>query len=96
MDAEKRSVRVTIFNQTYTLRAQGDTSDVEQVAHYVDELMTSIATHSGSGDSTRAAVLAALHLADQLRNAQSDLAAMRQSVEAEASRLSGLLEQVEA
>jgi cell division protein ZapA len=96
MDAEKRSVRVTIFNQTYTLRSQGDPREVEQVAQYVDELMSSIASHTGSSDSTRAAVLACMHLADQLRTAQSDLASLRQSVDRRASRLSSLLAQVEA
>lgn len=40
------------------------------LANQVDELMNSIARKSPNLDSTRVAVFACLHLADQLRNAK--------------------------
>ena len=43
MDSERKTVRVTIFNQTYTLAATDEAGEVETLAHTVDELMTSIA-----------------------------------------------------
>lgn len=69
----KQPIRVHIFNQTYTLLADGDESEVQALAHEIDELMTSIANRTSSGDSTRVAVLACLHLADKLRMAEKRL-----------------------
>jgi len=57
---EKRSVRVTILNQSYTLAGE-DTREIEELAQNVDELLHSIAAKAPSADSTRIAVLACLH-----------------------------------
>jgi cell division protein ZapA (FtsZ GTPase activity inhibitor) len=64
---EKRVVRVTIFQQPYSLRATGDPAETEAIAHGVDALMNQIADRSSSSDPARVAVLAALHLADKVR-----------------------------
>ena len=40
---EKQPVRLSIFNQTYSLLVSGDPADMERAAHEVDELMTTIA-----------------------------------------------------
>ena len=85
----KQPVRVHIFNQTYTLLADGDPGETEAVAHEIDELMTNIAQRSGTGDSTRVAVLACLHLADKLRSAEAQLRA----IEDKSARIAGILEQ---
>jgi cell division protein ZapA len=69
----KQPIRVHIFNQTYTLLADDDENEVQSLAHEIDALMTSIANRSSSGDSTRVAVLACLHLADKLRSAEKRL-----------------------
>jgi len=88
-------VRVTILNQQYSLRAAGDPRDVEEVARSVDELLHSIADRAPSADSTRIAVLGCLHLADQLRTLDRDLAALRRSVNYKSEKLSELLEQLD-
>ncbi len=85
----KQPVRVHIFNQTYTLLADGDPGEVEAVAHQIDELMANIANRAGTGDSTRVAVLACLHLADQLRTSQSQLKAL----ESKSARIAAMLEE---
>ena len=76
MDSSKdrKTVRVTIYNQPYTLAASGEPGEIEDLAHMVDELMTGIARQSGNSDSNRVAVLACLHLADRLRGAEQELA----------------------
>ncbi len=79
-DTPKQTVRVTIFNQTYSVSTAGDPKDTEQLAHEIDELMSSIARRAGNLDSTRTAVLACLHLADRLRTAERELGAFRDSV----------------
>ena len=63
----RQPVKVTIYNQTYSLVAQGDPVEVIQVAREVDNLLHSIAEKTGSSDASRVAVLACLHLADRLR-----------------------------
>lgn len=88
------SVRVTIFNQSYSLLASEDEpGHVEQLAHKVDELMHEIASKGGNIDSTRIAVLACLHLADQLQTVERDLARLRDDVTSKARRFSVLLDE---
>lgn len=80
-DRHKPVVRVTIFNQTYTVSTSGDPQDTEELGRQVDELMSSIARRAGNLDATRTAVLACLHLADRLRAAERELADLKQSVD---------------
>jgi cell division protein ZapA len=88
----KTTVRVQIFNQTYTLRAVGDPQEIVDAARNVDELMRSIAQHTGSPDATRAAVLACLHLADQLKINQNETEAVRRRVCERAAELGEMLD----
>jgi cell division protein ZapA len=85
----KQPVRVQIFNQNYSLMADGDPREVVEVAHQIDELMVSIANRISSGDSTRVAILACLHLADKLRAAEKQI----QSFENESGRIASMLEE---
>jgi cell division protein ZapA len=80
-DRNKPVVRITIFNQTYTVSTSGDPRDTEELGRQVDELMLSIARRAGNLDSSRTAVLACLHLADRLRAAEKELADLKQSVD---------------
>jgi cell division protein ZapA len=91
--AEKKVVRVTIFNQSYTLRASGDPREIEELAGQVDRLMDSIASRSGDSDASRIAVLACLHLADRLRTLEGQLASLTDRVERKSEQLSLLLDQ---
>jgi cell division protein ZapA len=91
--SDKIPVRVTIFNQSYTLLASGDAGETESLAHQVDELMNRIASRGGNIDSTRTAVLTALHLADQLRSLERELNGLKQRVEERSKQLSVLLDQ---
>lgn len=92
-DAPKEIVRVTIFNQTYSVSTSGDPRDTEELAQKIDELMSAIARRAGNLDSTRTAVLACLHLADQLRTAERQLAMLRDSVDHKSRDLGSLLDQ---
>jgi cell division protein ZapA len=89
----KNSVHVTILGQAYTLRAQGDPKEVEQLADNVDALMHSIAAKSPNADSSRVAVLACLHLADKLATLERDLGALKERVERKSEEFAGLLDQ---
>jgi cell division protein ZapA len=95
-DANKRTVRVTIFNQTYTVTSADDARKTEELAQQVDELMSSIARRAGNLDTTRTAVLACLHLADRLRSVELQLAALRNDINHRSRDLAVLLDQVVA
>ena len=90
---EKRSVRVNILSQSYTLLTAGDPREVEELARYLDELMLSIAAKSPNADSTRIAVLACMHLADRLRSLERDLTLLKERVDRKSEEFAGLLEQ---
>jgi cell division protein ZapA len=92
-DTSKHTVRITIFNQTYTISTLGNPRDTEELAHEIDELMSSIARRAGNLDSTRTAVLACLHLADRLRNAERQLGSLRESVQHKSRDFALLLDQ---
>jgi cell division protein ZapA len=86
-------VRVTIFNQTYTLVASEDAGQIEELAHRVDDLMNSIAARGGNIDATRTAVLACLHLADQLRGLERELNDLKHRVDLKTREFSLLLDE---
>lgn len=67
--SEPQRVRLSVFGQVYNLSTTGDPAELEESARRVDELMCSIA-RGGNLDAGRIAVLAAMHLADQMRIAE--------------------------
>lgn len=87
-------VRVTIFNQSYSLVASEEPGRIEELAHKVDDLMSSIASRAGNVDATRAAVLACLHLADQLESIENRLTELKTNVEHKARQFTVLLDEV--
>ena len=89
---DKQTVQVTIFHQTYALRAAGDERETQELADSVDQLMAAIAAKSPSADSLRVAVLACLHLADRLRSLETDLARLHQRVDEKSERFRSLLD----
>jgi cell division protein ZapA len=90
---ERKTVRVTIFNQPYTLAVNGETGEVEALAHSVDQLMTDIALRAGNVEGSRVAVLACLHLADRLRGVEQELSDFRSRVGEKSRRFSVLLDE---
>ncbi len=86
-------VRVTIFNQSYSLVASEDPGRIEQLAHRIDDLMSTIAARGGNIDATRAAVLACLHLADQLDTLERELSTLKTKVDHKAREFSVLLDE---
>jgi cell division protein ZapA len=91
---EKRPVRVTIAGQSFTLVTSGDDREVIELAQRVDDLIAGIAVKSGNVDTSRLAVLACLHLADQLQSLEQEFQALRNRMEEKARRVSGLLDQI--
>ena len=59
-------VQVYIFNQTYRLRSSSDEEHIRRVARLVDERMREISQLAPNHDALKVAVMAALHIADEL------------------------------
>jgi cell division protein ZapA len=60
------TIRVEIYNQTYNIRSDGDTEYIIQLADFVDSRMREISSGTLTVDSLKVAILAALHIADEL------------------------------
>src|SRR5436190_19870512 len=70
----EQTVRVEIYNQTYSIRSDGDNNYILDLAEYVDSKMREISSGTLTVDSLKVAILAALHIADefyQLKNVQA-------------------------
>src|SRR5205085_9690524 len=59
-------IRVEIYNQTYNIRSDGDSEYVIGLAEFVDRRMREISSGTLTVDSLKVAILAALHIADEL------------------------------
>ncbi len=73
-DGTEQSIRVEIYNQTYSIRSDGDNENILDLAEYVDKKMREISSGTLTVDSLKVAILAALHIADefyQLKNVQA-------------------------
>src|SRR5215467_12125746 len=73
-DSSEQSIRVEIYNQTYSIRSDGDNEYIMHLAEYVDGKMREISSGTLTVDSLKVAILAALHIADefyQLKNVQA-------------------------
>jgi cell division protein ZapA (FtsZ GTPase activity inhibitor) len=88
-----KTVRVTIFHQQYSVSAEDDSGDIEQLAQEVDDLMVSIAQRAGNVDAARVAVLTSLHLVDRLRTAERELQDLRTRVGEKSKQFSLLLDE---
>jgi cell division protein ZapA len=74
VEMSEQTVRVEIFNQSYSIRSDGDNRYIHDLADYVDGKMREISSGTFTVDSLKVAILAALHIADefyQLKNSQA-------------------------
>lgn len=88
---------VTIFGRTYNLRGGGDAAYLQRLAASVDVKMREIARATGTADTLKVAILAALNLADdcmQGRDPSSAVEAGSESIAPErVARLVGVLDE---
>ena len=89
------TTEVSIFGQTYYIQAGGDEEQARQAANLVDKKMNLIASQVRTSDRFRVAVLAALHLADELLTVQNRLVGLEQGVAAKSERLAALLDEID-
>ena len=85
-------VKVQIFGQTYTIRGDLDERYVQKLAAYVDAKMSAIADATATVDTQKAAVLAALAIADELHSMQRDRGEQQELLREQAERCLTLVE----
>jgi cell division protein ZapA len=86
----EQSIRVEIYNQIYNIRSDGDNEYIMRLAEYVDDKMREISSGTLTADSLKVAILAALHIADelhQLKNLQAQTDAQIASRSAEMTEM---------
>jgi len=70
MNERRSSVKVTIVGQELTIRSDASPEHTRQVAAYVDKTIRSILDSGVVVESSRAAILAALQITDELFRAR--------------------------
>lgn len=86
----EQTIRVEIYNQTYSIRSDGDNDYILELAEYVDRKMREISSGTLTVDSLKVAILAALHIADefyQLKHSQTQTDAQLASRSSECSEM---------
>lgn len=64
--SERRSVRVRIVGEEYTVRSDADEAHTRAVAAHVDRIISQVMASGSVVDPQRAAILGALQIADEL------------------------------
>ena len=68
----EQTIQVEIYNQTYSIRSDGDNEYIQTLARYVDSKMRAISSGTLTVDSLKVAILAALHIADEFHQAKDE------------------------
>ena len=90
----EQTIRVEIYNQTYSIRSDGDNEYIQNLAEYVDSKMREISEGTMTVDSLKVAILAALHIADEYYQLRSTQAQSDAQLAARSSECSELLDRI--
>lgn len=93
-EAVEQSIRVEIYNQTYSIRSDGDNEYILRLADYVDSKMRDISSGTLTVDSLKVAILAALHIADEFHQAKNMQAQIDAQLASRSSECSEMLDRV--
>ncbi len=87
-----RSTKVRIYGQSYTIVCDLEEAYVQQLAAYVDAKMQAITGMTSTVDTQKAAVLAALAIADELHSSRREKGAREELLKEQAERCLTLVE----
>jgi cell division protein ZapA len=88
-----RSVRVEIYGQPYSIRTEGQSEHIFALAEMVDRRMAEIARQTLTVDSLKVAILAALHIAEELHHTRQKLEEIDRDIAERSTRVTAELEQ---
>lgn len=87
-------VQVEIYNQTYSIRSDGDNDYIHGLAEYVDRKMREIASGTMTVDSLKVAILASLHIADELHRTNSNHASFDKQLASRSAECTEMLDRM--
>lgn len=87
MAHERTVTTVTIAGEEYTIRSEASEEHTRECARYVNDTIDQIMSRGSLVEAHKAAILAALALADQLFQAQRDAEVIRERLVERSSRL---------
>ena len=88
---QKHSVTVRIAGEEHTIRSNADPEYTKQCARYVDERIHEIRKQAGLLEGHKAAILAALSIADECFQARDEAVSTREESESGARKLADRL-----
>lgn len=91
---EESTLRVEIYNQTYSIRSDGDNEYILDLAEYVDRKMREISSGTLTVDSLKVAILAALHIADEYHQLKQGQLQTDQQLGIRSSECSEMLDRI--
>ncbi len=91
---EQSSVQVKIYDREYAFRTSGDPERLQALCECLDKRMREIAESTGSVDTLKVAVLAALSLADDLQRSGEELKKLDESIGRRSSACVSLLDRL--
>lgn len=91
MCPEGTILKVNIYGTEYPIRGEVDMEYIRRVAEYVDRKMREVDQNTTAKSSLKVAILAALNIADELFRERDEKAGLVKSFEAQADRLSQVL-----
>jgi cell division protein ZapA (FtsZ GTPase activity inhibitor) len=81
-----QDTRIEIYGHSYSIRTDLDPAYIQQLAEVVNARMNALSHQTGTVDTRRLAVLAALNLADELQELRKSLEAQRHALPADVAR----------
>ncbi len=98
MEADKKSVKLTIRGRTYSLRTEADSCRLEQVERFVNSRLDELEQQSGTKTAVgmtdaRLLMLALLNVADECLTYQKNLEAIEEKSENLLASLSAMLDE---
>ncbi|HFB67333.1 MAG TPA: cell division protein ZapA [Calditrichae bacterium] len=89
---EKKSIKVQIFGNEYSLKSDASEDHVYRVAQYVDDKFRRLSEKTHVNSEIKIAVLAALNIADELFRLKAKYDELKQQIEEESRQLNAKID----
>jgi cell division protein ZapA len=93
-NSSSHTIDVRIYNQTYSIRGDGNTEYIQELAEYVDRRMKEISVGTLTADSLRVAILTALNIADELHKTRLKLEQLDEAISERSAECAELLDSI--
>ncbi|RMG71384.1 MAG: cell division protein ZapA [Nitrospirae bacterium] len=86
------SVEINILGQTYKIKGDASEEYIREVARYVEGKIKEVLEKSPGTSPLKAAILAAMNIADELKKTEREHEALAKDIESKAEQLFSLFE----